>query len=162
MINWAVNTVWDNNYSRLSIVFIICYIFFNAAGNPFNRFDYIIILYILCLKQIDENTALQYALLFGIFYDLNYHIFIGLGVLLFQMLNIIKIYAYLMIDMSKLYSRQLFIVGILALYLLLTLKFFGYPPLTYWNRFLYYICINLSGILVIMLFRGIKYVISNS
>ena len=162
MIRQILKAVWGNIYARLSIIFVICYVFTNAFGNPLSRFDYIIILYILCLNEINEDTALQYAVLFGIFYDLNYQIFIGLGVLLFQILNVIKIYAYLMIDLSKLYSRQLFIMVILSMYLLLTLKFFGYPTFIYWQSFAYHFLINLFAIAILMFFRGSRYVVSNS
>ena len=161
MIKRTIKDIWSNNYARYSIILIICYIFANAAGNPLNRFDYIIILYILCLKKINEDTALQYAIIFGVFYDLNYQIFIGLGVLLFQALNVAKIYFYLLLDISKLYSRQLFVVGALSLYLLLTLKFFGYPSFTYWQSFAYYFFINILGVSAIMVLKGIKDVVSN-
>jgi hypothetical protein len=144
---------------RLSIILALCYIFSNAAGNPLNRFDYVILFYILCLKNINEDTALQYAVLFGIFYDLNYQIFIGMGILIFQMLNVIKIYTYLMINMSKLYSRILFVMVGVSIYLLLTLKFCGYPSFTYWQSFAYFFLVNISAIAVISIFKGGKYVV---
>ena len=162
MIKRTIKSVWSNIYTRLFIIFVICYIITNAVGNPLNRFDYVILLYILCLKYIDEDNALQYAILFGIFYDLNYQIFVGLGILLFQVLNVIKIYAHFMVDISKLYSRLLFVIVILSLYLLLTLKFFGYPSFIYWQAFGYFFLINLSALAIIMVLKVGSYVVSQS
>ncbi len=162
MIRRAPKAVWGNIYARLFIVLALCYIFANAAGSPFNRFDYIIVLYIFCIPKIDDDTALQYATLFGIFYDLNHQIFIGLGILLFQLLNVIKIYAYLMIDMSKPYSRLLFAVGVLIVYLLLTLQFFGYPASTYWQSFAHYFIADIIALAIIIVFIGGKRAFSRS
>jgi cell shape-determining protein MreD len=154
--------LWHNQYSRTALLLMLCYVIFNAFGGFLNKFDYVIILYIFILPKITEETALKYALVFGIFYDLNYQIFIGLGILLFQLLNLLKIYAYQMVDMAKAYSRFLYSIGIVALYLLLTVKFSGYPPETYWHSFAYFALLNLSAGTIISAFIGGARVLSPS
>jgi cell shape-determining protein MreD len=139
-----------------------CYVVFNSFGTFLNRFDYILLLYILTIPKIDEDTALKYAFVFGIFYDLNFQIFIGLGVLLFQFFNFVKIYAYQMIDLTKLYSQFLYAIAVIILYSLLTMQFAGYPAYNFWNNLVYYTLINIFGISVMLLFIGGKRAFSPS
>ena len=137
------SAVWGNRYARTVLILCLCYIMANAFA--IDRFDYIIVLYILCIQDIHEETALKYAFTFGLFYDLNYQIFLGLGVLIFQGMNLFKVYIFQLVDMTKAYSRFLYAVGIVLLYVLLTVKFSGYPGDTYWVSVAYYFVMNVAA-----------------
>ncbi|MDR2883676.1 MAG: hypothetical protein LBV09_01030 [Deferribacteraceae bacterium] len=154
--------VLHNEYSQTALMLIFCYVIFNAFGGFLNKFDYIIILYIFMLPKIQDDTALKYAIVFGLFYDLNYQIFIGLGVLLFQLLNLIKVYAYQMVDMSKVYSRYIYAVISVMLYLLLTVQFSGYPPESYWYSFVYFAIFNIAAVSILTAIIGGARVLSPS
>ena len=146
--------VWQNNYYRLIITLIFCYILFNAFGSPLDRFDYILIIYILTLSRINEENALSHALLFGLAYDFTYTIFMGLGILLFQLLNLFKIYMKNMVDMTKFIFHIAVSLAIMLLYLMLTLKFCGYPSDIYWASLLMHIKYNLAAIFILTLISG--------
>jgi cell shape-determining protein MreD len=162
MIKRFLADILYNKYSRPVIILMACYVIFNAYGGFLNKFDYILLLYVLTIPKIDENTALKYAFVFGIFYDLNFQIFIGLGVLMFQLFNLIKIYAYQMIDITKLYSQFLYIIFVIALYSLLTMKFLGYPAYNFWVNLAYFTIINTLGVAILGLFIGGRRVLSPS
>lgn len=151
-----------SSYFRLVLILILFYIVSNAAGSPFNKFDYIIVLYILTLPKVDEDTALQYSILFGIFYDLNFQIFLGLGILLFQLLCFLKVQFYQRFDMSKMQSQIGFAVGLILLYIMLTLKFYGYASSVYWHSVLYFFINNLIALVIISLILGGKRALSYS
>jgi hypothetical protein len=131
------------------IILCLCYVITNAFA--IDRFDYIIILYIFFLNDINEDTVLKYAITFGLFYDLNYQIFLGLGILLFQGLNLLKIYIFQLVDMSKGYSRFFNAAGVILLYVLLTVKFSGYPADTYWLSSAYHFATNAIAAAIFMI-----------
>lgn len=148
-----IKAVWQNNYARLAIIFALLYIFTHAFSFPLSDCDYIIAVYICTLHKIHEN-ALQYGILFGLAYDLNYQIYLGAGVILFMLLNFIKVQVFQMIDMSKIYSRFIFKSIYLIVYTFLTLRFFGWPSVSMAQSLVYFTLTSTAAVLVISLFTG--------
>jgi hypothetical protein len=136
----------------------LCYILTSALA--LDSFDYILVLYLLHMSFISEDTAIPLAFTFGLYYDLVYPMYLGTGVLLFQVLNLLKIYAFQLFDMSKLYSRLIFTIGILAGYLLFTLKLFNFPSSTFLVSFAYYFIMNFAVSAAVFLLFGRRYVFS--
>ena len=149
-----IKEIWGNEYFRAGTYLALCYVLTNAFNFPLSYFDYIIVIYILLLGRIDESNALGYALLFGLTYDLTYHIYLGLGVLLFMLLNFLKVQVNNMVDLGKINYRLLFPLFMLVLYLLLTLLFYGYKGIVYWQSFLIYLLTDLIALLVLGLVMG--------
>jgi hypothetical protein len=87
-------------------------------------------------------------------------LFLGVGVLLFMTLNLLKIYTFQLVDMSKLYSHFIFAVAILAFYLITTLKLFHFPQTTFFMSFAYYFTVNFIISLVVILIFGRRYAVS--
>lgn len=150
----ALRMIWSNEYLRLTVYLAACYVFVHSFNFPFDYFDYIIVVYILVLRRVDESNALKYAVLFGLFYDLSYHIYLGLGVLLFMLLNFIKVQANNMMDLNKINYRVLFPLFMLLLYLLLTLLFHGYAGYVYWRAFAAYLAADLVALVLLGVLVG--------
>ncbi|MDR2401177.1 MAG: hypothetical protein LBD73_05955 [Deferribacteraceae bacterium] len=147
-----------NLYFRLAAIMALSYILTQAFA--LDSFDYIIVLYILHIRIISEDNAIPFAFTFGLFYDLVYPIYLGAGVLLFMVLNLFKIYVFQLVDMSKLYSHFIFAIGVLAGYLLVTLKLFGFPQMTILMSFAYYFTVNFAVSIVVLLIFGRRYAVS--
>ncbi len=145
--------LWCNPYARMSALLCLCYVVANAFS--IDRFDYILVLYVLTQPYINEDTALKYAIVFGIFYDLNSQIFFGLGILTFMGLNVLKIYIFQLIDMSKPHYRLLYSAGLIMLYVILTLKYYGFPSATYWVSVAYYTVMNIMAVSVCWLILAV-------
>jgi hypothetical protein len=155
-----IKSVTGNLYLRLAAVMSLSYILTNAFA--LDSFDYIIVLYLLFVRVVSEESAIPLAFTFGLFYDLVHPLFLGVGVLLFMTLNLLKIYTFQLVDMSKLYSHFIFAVAILAFYLLITLKIFNFPQATFFMSFAYYFTVNFVISLVVILIFGRRYAVSTA
>jgi hypothetical protein len=155
-----VKSIIGNLYFRLAAIMSLCYILTNAFA--LDSFDYIIVLYLLHIRFITEENAIALAFTFGIFYDLVFPIFLGTGVLLFMIINLLKIYIFQLVDMSKLHSHFIFAVAVLAGYILITLKLFNFPNTTFFMSFAYYFAVNFGISLVVIIIFGRRYAVSTA
>jgi hypothetical protein len=147
-----------NLYLRLVVLFALCYILQNAFS--FDRFDFILILYVLHLDFINEDNALNTALTFGLFYDLNYKFYLGFGVLLFLVLNFIKFVGTQFFDSNTFFPKLFLSVTVMVFYILSTLLAAGFPFVSYWQSFAYYFLVNFIALFIIWILLGGKYAIS--
>ncbi|MDR2104741.1 MAG: hypothetical protein LBP51_03190 [Deferribacteraceae bacterium] len=155
---FQVKGIFRSLYFRLVVIMSLCYILTQAFA--LDSFDYIIVLYLLHIRLVSEENSIPIAFTFGLFYDLAFPIFLGAGVLLFMGLNFLKIYIFQLFDMSKLYSHFIFAIGVLAAYLLVTLRLFNFPQASFLMGFAYYFTINFAVSLVVLLIFGRRYAVS--
>jgi cell shape-determining protein MreD len=148
------NNFWQSEYFSPALILLLCHIFVNAFGWPSDRFDYVLILYVFYLSHIDEKTALGYALVFGIAYDISYPVFLGLGVLFFQVLNFMKIKAAMLFDANKAVFGLGFTVFIVIFYFAITLKFHNYEGVDFWMSLLRYLKYNVIALVLLWVIFG--------
>jgi hypothetical protein len=156
-----LRTVKKNLYLRLVILFALCYIVQNAFS--VDRFDFIIILYVLHLEFVNENDAINTAFTFGLFYDLEYQFCLGFGVLLFLLLNFIKIGGSQFFDSNSFFPKLFLSVAVMIVYILSTLLVAGFPFASYWQSFAYYFMVNFIAVFIVWIFQilfGSRYAIS--
>lgn len=134
---------------RRALVLMLLYVSTHML-TPLSNFDYIIVYYMLLLPNVRLMRFLGYSFLFGLTYDLQYHVLLGVGVLMFLGLSVIKIVAYQAFDMTKVYTDMLFRAGLLLAYTCISMLFFGYSGDDYWATVLHYFALNLAAFAAVL------------
>ena len=90
MKTYSLLKILKNDYISLIILLSLCYVVSYTTFASISRVNYIMILYLFYMDRINEDTIVQFSIIFGIFYDFLIDSMIGINVLFFIFLSLIK------------------------------------------------------------------------
>lgn len=107
------------------------YVFTHIFFSEFSGIDYIIIIYAIMLPLVNDDTAIIYSVIFGLFFDYITDSFIGSGVILFLFFSYLKISSSFFFELTSPLSKILFSFIIILIYVIFNIFYFGYNINTY-------------------------------
>jgi len=108
--------ILKSNYFCLIIVLAICYTLSYTSFKILARVDYIIIVYLLFMDKFDNDNIIQYALIFGLFYDFLTDSMIGINILFFIMLILFQFIFNYFVSISNYIFRLIFAFTIIVIF----------------------------------------------
>lgn len=139
---------------------IILFIAYVLNHTPFHfswKIDLIIVIFLLYLPKINNDTIVYYSLIFGFLNDYILNSYIGLSVILFIVLSAIHITMFDMFSINNVASRLLQALFILLLFNVFNLIYFGYEVKDFFSYGLLRVAVDYTVyflIFVIMEFRS--------
>ncbi len=86
------------------LILILWFIFSRTLFSVFSGVNFSIILYALIAGRIDEKTYIPYSIIFGLYSDYIINSYIGLNVLFFLFLSILKIFSEYKFDSKSIFT----------------------------------------------------------
>lgn len=98
----------QNKYVSVILILIVCYVLSHTVFHFLSKVNFSVVIYMLVFSKINEETYLPYSVIFGLYSDYTACSYIGLGVLFFLFLSILKIFAEYKFDLKSPFSLTLF------------------------------------------------------
>ncbi len=98
----------QNRYVFIILILILCYVLSYTTFHFLSNVNYAVIIYMLISYKINEETYLPYSIIFGLYSDYLTDSYIGLNVLFFLFLSIIKMFAEYKFDLKTSFSLVIF------------------------------------------------------
>lgn len=105
--------VIQNRYVSIILILILYYVLSHTTFHFLSNVNFSIILYVLIAYKINEETYLPYSIIFGLYSDYSAGSYIGLNVLFFLFLSLIKMFTEYKFDLKTSFSLVIF--GIFAI-----------------------------------------------
>ena len=122
----------NNRYSYIYIIIILfaVYSLLRASVPAVSGINFVIIIYLLILNNITEDSYIIYSIIFGLFSDFILGSYIGLSVLFFLFISIIKMITEEKVDLYSYFSNNVFALVIIFIYNIFYVSILGYPIFT--------------------------------
>ena len=100
--------VIQNRYVSIILILILYYVLSHTTFHFLSNVNFSIILYVLIASKINEETYLPYSIIFGLYSDYAAGSYIGLNVLFFLFLSLIKMFTEYKFDLKTSFSLVIF------------------------------------------------------
>lgn len=97
-----------NRYVSIILILILCYVLSHTTFHFLSNVNYSIILYLLISQYINEETYISYSIIFGLYSDYIAASYIGLNILFFLFLSIVKMFIEYKFDLKTSFSIVIF------------------------------------------------------
>ena len=97
-----------NRYVSIILILTLCYVLSHTTFHFLSNVNYSIILYMLTAQHINDETYIPYSIIFGLYSDYIAASYIGLSVLFFLFLSIIKMFTEYKFDLKTSFSIVIF------------------------------------------------------
>ncbi len=101
---YSLQKIKENRYVSLIFILTLCYILGNTSFYFLSGINFSIIIYIFIAYDIDEKTYIPYSIILGLYSDYILSSFIGLGVLFFLSLSMLKMFSEYKFDSNSMVS----------------------------------------------------------
>ncbi len=115
--------VIQNRYVSIILILILYYVLSHTTFHFLSNVNFSIILYVLIASKINEETYLPYSIIFGLYSDYAAGSYIGLNVLFFLFLSLIKMFTEYKFDLKTSFSLVIFMNHGLYLFLYFFLSY---------------------------------------
>lgn len=134
----------------------------NAIDGYLGMVDYMVVIYLLAAKKVNEKNYIQFAFLFGLFYDLVLGTYIGLSVIVFLLFNIITLRSGVMMNLKKKHFLYGYYALLSVLFVLYNLLLAGYEGVALFIELLTRTAVDLVAIAIVLIIMEITRAISHS
>lgn len=100
--------VIQNRYVSIILILILYYVLSYTTFHFLSNLNFSIIVYVLIASKINEETYLPYSIIFGLYSDYSAGSYIGLNVLFFLFLSLIKMFTEYKFDLKTSFSLVIF------------------------------------------------------
>lgn len=115
-----------NDYVYLVLILIAAYVLTHTPFHFTGKINFVIVVFLLYLPEINKDTIFYYSLIFGLFNDFIINAYIGLSVILFIFLSLLHMALCELLSMNSIMSKLLQALLILFLFNIFILVYFGY------------------------------------
>lgn len=115
-----------NRYVSIILILTLCYVLSHTTFHFLSNVNYSIILYMLTAQHINDETYIPYSIIFGLYSDYIAASYIGLSVLFFLFLSIIKMFTEYKFDLKTSFSIVIFSAFAILAYNLFFSTILGY------------------------------------
>jgi len=151
-----------NIYTAVIAALVTLYIATSIQGGILTSFDYVIVVYLLVLEEIDEENLIWFSLVFGLFSDFARNSFYGPSVFLFVMFAFLRFKADIIMDTGKVSSKVIVYFAIAMIYSVFNLYLTGYSgEVLITTSILRSLC-TIAVVLVIYFLKGARRVTQDS
>lgn len=98
----------QNRYVSVILILILCYVLSHTTFHFLSNVNFSIIIYMLIISKISEETYLPYSIIFGLYSDYSAGSYIGLNVLFFLFMSLIKMFTEYKFDLKTSFSLIIF------------------------------------------------------
>ena len=98
----------QNRYVSVILILILCYVLSHTTFHFLSNVNFSIIIYMLIISKISEETYLPYSIIFGLYSDYSVGSYIGLNVLFFLFMSLIKMFTEYKFDLKTSFSLIIF------------------------------------------------------
>lgn len=98
----------QNRYVSVILILILCYVLSHTTFYFLSNVNFSIIIYMLIISKISEETYLPYSIIFGLYSDYSAGSYIGLNVLFFLFMSLIKMFTEYKFDLKTSFSLIIF------------------------------------------------------
>lgn len=98
----------QNRYVSVILILILCYVLSHTTFHFLSNVNFAIIIYMLIISKISEETYLPYSIIFGLYSDYSAGSYIGLNVLFFLFMSLIKMFTEYKFDLKTSFSLIIF------------------------------------------------------
>lgn len=107
--------VIQNKYVTVILILVLCHVLSHTTFLFLSNVNYVIIVYVLISSKINEETYLPYSIILGLYSDYLSASYIGLGILFFLFLSLIKMFLEYKFDLKT--SLSLVIFSFVAIFM---------------------------------------------
>ena len=101
---YSLLKIIKNRYVSIILILTLWFIFSRTVFVFLSGINFSVILYVLISSKIDEKTYIPYSIIFGLYSDYIISSYIGLSVLFFLLLSIIKMFSEYKFDSKSVLS----------------------------------------------------------
>lgn len=123
---YSLLKIIKNRYVSIILILTLWFIFSRTVFVFLSGINFSVILYVLISSKIDEKTHIPYSIIFGLYSDYIISSYIGLSVLFFLLLSIIKMFSEYKFDSKSVLTILLYSIFSIILYNLFLAVVLGY------------------------------------
>lgn len=123
---YSLLKIIKNRYVSIILILTLWFIFSRTVFVFLSGINFSVILYVLISSKIDEKTYIPYSIIFGLYSDYIISSYIGLSVLFFLLLSIIKMFSEYKFDSKSVLTILLYSIFSIILYNLFLAVVLGY------------------------------------
>ena len=123
---YSLLKIIKNRYISIILILTLWFIFSRTVFVFLSGINFSVILYVLISSKIDEKTYIPYSIIFGLYSDYIISSYIGLSVLFFLLLSIIKMFSEYKFDSKSVLTILLYSIFSIILYNLFLAVVLGY------------------------------------
>ena len=123
---YSLLKIIKNRYVSIILILTLWFIFSRTVFVFLSGINFSVILYVLISSKIDEKTYIPYSIIFGLYSDYIISSYIGLSVLFFLLLSIIKMFSEYKFDSKSVLTILLYSIFSIILYNLFLTVVLGY------------------------------------
>ena len=113
---YSLLKIIKNRYVSIILILTLWFIFSRTVFVFLSGINFSVILYVLISSKIDEKTYIPYSIIFGLYSDYIISSYIGLSVLFFLLLSIIKMFSEYKFDSKSVLTILLYSIFSIILY----------------------------------------------
>ncbi len=126
MRTFSLLRILKSDYFKISIILSIWYIFSHTSYPIVSHVSFVIILFLIYARNINNDNLIWYSLVFGLFYDYTIGSALGVSVLIFVGLSIVKVMLNEFFDWSLWQTRITGSFMFILAFHVYTIFYFGY------------------------------------
>ncbi len=123
---FSLSKAIQNKYIAIILILAVCYIFSHAIFRFLSSVNFSIVIYMIIIKNIDESNYIPYSIIFGLYSDYMTHSFIGLNILFFLFISLVKIFSEYKFNLKSSVSLIFFSLTFIFLYNFFLFIILGY------------------------------------
>ena len=116
---YSLLKIIKNRYVSIILILTLWFVLSRTVFVFLSGVNFSVILYVLISSKIDEKTYISYSIIFGLYSDYIISSYIGLSVLFFLFLSIIKMFSEYKFDSKSILTIILYSVFSIILYYLI-------------------------------------------
>ena len=116
---YSLLKIIKNRYVSIILILTLWFIFSRTVFVFLSGINFSVILYVLIFSKIDEKTYIPYSIIFGLYSDYIISSYIGLSVLFFLLLSIIKMFSE-----YKFYSKSVLTILLYSIFSIILYNLF--------------------------------------
>lgn len=118
--------ITKNRYVSIILILVLWFVFSRTLFTFLSSVNFSVILYVLISHKIDDKTYIPYSIIFGLYSDYIISSYIGLNVLFFLFLSLIKMFSEYKFDSKSIFTvfvNSLFSIFIYNIFLSVVLDY---------------------------------------
>lgn len=116
---YSLLKIIKNRYVSIILILVLWFVFSRTIFTFLSGVNFSVILYVLLSSKIDEKTYIPYSIIFGLYSDYIIASYIGLNVLFFLFLSLIKMFSEYKFD-----SKSTLTIFLYSIFSILTYNLF--------------------------------------
>ena len=116
---YSLLKIIKNRYVSIILILVLWFVFSRTIFTFLSSVNFSVILYVLISSKIDEKTYIPYSIIFGLYSDYIIASYIGLNVLFFLFLSLIKMFSEYKFD-----SKSTLTIFLYSIFSILTYNLF--------------------------------------